>query len=625
MKLFGCVAESQCEERVKNFFKLLGEKIGRTNPRERKYSDYLELSSGMKKNPEFSVNLPSLKIAILRNFTIEPLLPALEAEIFLAGFSPSLWVGGFDNVAFEAISSASELDKFEPDLILIFNWLETVSPALSTQFTLNSKSDLDDEVLRVRQFYREIEGALRKRFSAPIAITNFNLPMDSTLGILDSQSLDYEWHTIQNLNRHILLDAKDFHDVYIIDIAKIFASEGFVNSFDRRHWQMARAPFTQRATLRLCNELGRLVRALHGKTKKCLVLDCDNTLWGGVIGEDGLGGIKLGTTYPGSCYKSFQEEILNLRERGVILALCSKNNEQDVLDVLSNHPEMLIKEKHLAAWQINWDDKATNIRRLASELNIGLDSFVFIDDSEFEINLIREQLPEVASIHLKGNTSDYRGLLSSFGYFDSLTFTAEDRRKNEMYGEARIRSKLESQSNSIEEYLENLGLEATLGVPAVADIPRCSQLSQKTNQFNLTTYRYSEGQIAELISNVNSDVFYLRVSDKVSDLGLVGMAVVRYRQSETQIEAFMMSCRAIGRGAETALLAYIANQSKNKRGSNCLVAKYLHTPKNESLVSNFYEMNGFKKVSQQEKDTNWILDLHASSIPYPTWIKINES
>lgn len=610
---------------MKNPAELLAVEITSTNPRDLKYSGYLEMLSAIKKNPEFSKNLPTLKIAILRNFTIEPLLPALEAEIYLAGFIPNIWVGDFDNVAFEAMSNTSELDQFKPDFILVFNWLDTISPILTTKFILKSKSEINDETLRVRQFYRDIEGGLRKRFSVPIIINNFNLPIDLTLGILDSQEYDYQFHTIQNLNLQILLDAKALDDIYILDIAKIFATEGFLNSFDSRHWQMARAPLTQRSILRLCNDFGRLVKALRGKVKKCLVLDCDNTLWGGVIGEDGIGGIKLGTTYPGSCYKAFQEEILNLRERGVILALCSKNNELDVLDVLNNHPEMLIKEKHVATWQINWDDKATNLRRLADELNIGLDSFVFVDDSEFEINLIREQLPEVATIHLRGNTSDYRSLLLSFGYFDSLTFTTEDRRKNEMYGEARIRSKLEATSSSIEEYLENLGLVATLGIPTALDIPRCSQLTQKTNQFTLTTCRYSEGQISGLISDKRSDVFYLRVKDKVADLGLVGVAVVRYHEHETEIEAFMMSCRAIGRGAETAFLAYIANQSKNKYGSNFLVAKYLSTPKNESLVSNFYEINGFDKVGQQGKDTDWILDLRTSRLQYPTWIKIKES
>lgn len=610
---------------MKNLANLSGEKINFTKPTDRKYSDYVQLLSDIKKNPEFSRNLPSLKIAILRNFTVEPLLPALEGEVYLAGFIPNIWVGNFDNVAFDAMSGESELDKFQPDFILVLNWLETISPTLTTQFILKSKREIDDEALRVRELYRDIEGSLRKRFSVPITITNFNFPMDSTLGVLDSQAPDYQFHTIQNLNLQILLDAKNLADIYILDIAKIFAAEGFLNSFDSRHWQMARSPLTQRAIIRVCNEFGILIKALRGKTKKCLVLDCDNTLWGGVIGEDGLGGIKLGTTFPGSCYKAFQEEILNLRERGVILALCSKNNEMDVLDVLNNHPEMLIKEWHIATWQINWDDKATNLQRLANELNIGLDSFVFVDDSEYEINLIRERLPQVATVHLKGNTSDYRSLLTSFRYFDSLAFTTEDRRKNEMYGEARIRDKLESESNSMEEYLKKLGIVATLGIPAISDIPRCSQLSLKTNQFNLTACRYSEGQISGLIADKYSDVFYMRVNDKVADLGLVGLAVVRYRGLEAQVEAFMMSCRAIGRGAETALLAYIAKQSKNKHGSNYLSAKYLFTTKNESLVSNFYGKNGFDKVSQQEKDTDWVLNLSSSAIPYPEWIKINES
>jgi FkbH-like protein len=424
------------------------------------------------------------------------------------------------------------------------------------------------------------------------------------------------------LNESILLDSKAVEDVYVMDAARIFAADGFFNCFNGRHWQMARAPLSQIALLRFGYELGKFIRALRGKSKKCLVLDCDNTLWGGVIGEDGMDGIKLGTTFPGSSYKSFQEEVLNLRERGVILALCSKNNEQDVLQVLNTHPEMLIKQKHLATWQVNWDDKATNLRRLAEELNIGLDSFVFVDDSDFEVNWVREQLPEVSVIHLKGNTSNYRSLLSSFGYFDALTFTSEDRRKNEMYGEARVRRQLESSASSMEDYLVNLGLEAQIGIPAPSDIARCSQLTQKTNQFNLTTIRYSEGQIRDLIDNPNADVFCLRVKDKIADLGLIGVAIVKYEAQIATIESFMMSCRAIGRGAETALLAFIAETAKLAHGKNSLQAKYLHTPKNESLVSSFYKDHYFELVSQSEKDTNWSFNLQSNDLNYPQWIKI---
>ena len=270
----------------------------------------------------------------------------------------------------------------------------------------------------------------------------------------------------------------------------------------------------------------------------------------------------------------------------------------------------------------SWDDKATNLKRLAEELNIGLDSFVFIDDSDFEVNWVREQLPEVSVIHLKDNTSNYRSLLSSFGYFDSLTFTSEDRRKNEMYGEARVRKQLESSASSMEDYLVNLGLEAQIGIPTPSDIARCSQLTQKTNQFNLTTIRYGEGQIRELIDSPNADVFYLRVKDKIADLGLIGVAIVKYEAQRATIESFMMSCRAIGRGAETAFLAFIAETAKLRYGSKILQAQYFHTPKNETLVSSFYKEHNFELVSKNGNDTEWSLDLQSNNLAYPQWIKI---
>lgn len=595
--------------------------IQATPPRERVYADYLA-AANLAKEAASDLQFPPLKVALLRNFTIEPLLPVLEVEILLAGFSPEIWVNDFDATASDVLGGNANLEAFSPDFIMLLNWLETLSPILSSQFLSRPRDGIDEEVIRVRQWYRDIETRLRNRFSAPIIVNNFPLPSEVTLGILDAQDTQYQLHTSQMLNESILLDSKEMEDIYVMDAARIFAADGFFNCFNSRHWQMARAPLSQIALLRFGYELGKFIRALRGKSKKCLVLDCDNTLWGGVIGEDGVDGIKIGTTFPGSPYKSFQEEILNLRERGVILALCSKNNEQDVLHVLNTHPEILIKQNHLAAWQINWDDKATNLRRLAEELNIGLDSIVFVDDSDFEVNWIHEQLPEVSVIHLKGNTSNYRSLLSSFGYFDALTFTSEDRRKNEMYGEERVRKQLESSASSMEDYLVKLGLEAQIGIPMLSDVARCSQLTQKTNQFNLTTIRYSEGQIRDLIDSPNADVFYLRVKDKIADLGLVGVAIVKYEAQIATVESFMMSCRAIGRGAETALLAYIAERAKLAHGANVLQAKYLYTPKNETLVSSFYKNHDFALVSQSEKDTNWIFDLQSSNLHYPQWIKI---
>lgn len=592
-------------------------------PGERSYGDYVNAANALKNLPIETTKNPNLKIAILRNFTVEPLISILECEIYAMGFLPEILICDFDSIVPETLNPKSNLYKFNPDFIIVLNWLETISPILTTRFLSQTKDVVLDEVDRVRQYLQDICKNIRRYSSAPVLMNNFPPPVETTLGVLDSQLPDQHSSTIIHLNQQLILDCKETSDVYLIDFARIFSGIGIYNSIDSRHWHMARAPLTQKALLNIGLETSKIFKALRGKAKKCLVLDCDNTLWGGIVGEDGIEGIKIGSTFPGSGFLALQEEILNLHDRGVILALCSKNNEADVLKVLHEHPEMLIKESHLATWQINWDDKATNIRRIAEELNIGLDSFVFVDDSDFEVNLIREQLPQVTTIHLKGNTSEYRSVLSRGGYFDALTFTAEDRRKNAMYGETRVRKQLESSSSSIEEYLEKLGIEVKVGNPNLIDIPRCSQLTQKTNQFNLTTRRYSEGQIKEFSLSNDSDVYCVRVKDKIADMGLVGVAIVRYEKDEAEIDSFLLSCRAIGRGVETALLSHIAEKAAKIHHVKKIKGKYIATEKN-SQVMDFYEKNQFSIIDKSDQESHWFIDLSKNEIEAPKWIRIVE-
>jgi FkbH-like protein len=305
----------------------------------------------------------------------------------------------------------------------------------------------------------------------------------------------------------------------------------------------------------------------------------------------------------------------------VILTLCSKNNEKDVLEVLRRHPDMLIKEAHLASWRINWIDKVSNIKSLAMELNIGLDSFVLIDDSDFEINHVREQLPQVTTIHLKGNTADYRRELSKMGLFDSLTFTTEDRRRNAMYGENRQRKEIEASSDSMDAYLQKLGIEVDISAVAEFDIQRVSQLTQKTNQFNLTTRRYSEGQIKDLIADSKSDVYCIKVRDKISDLGLVGVSIVRYQDDGQFIDSFLLSCRALGRGVELAMLSAIVNQNMRQTCKPLVYGQFLGTAKN-SQVQDFYSMNKFELAREDEHSCLWVLDAREKTVGVPSWLKV---
>ncbi len=593
-------------------------KLLATTIEQRTYAQYSSAANELRTvTPEVSKR-PTYRIAVLRNFTIEPLLPVIAVEAFEAGVHPELYVGDFDSISADVFNPDSALYHFKPDFIFVAQWLDTISPALTTRF-ISSKEKIAAEVDRVRQHTHELLGAIRANSKATVVFNNFPLPAETTLGILDGQSTGYQTQTIIQLNQLLLDEARAAGGTSVLDLMSLVAAHGSVHCLDHRHWHLARAPLSQKALLPIGRELGKFFRALRGKTKKCLVLDCDNTLWGGVIGEDGMSGIKLGTSYPGSTFLSFQEEILNLHDRGVILALCSKNNLADVLQVLREHPDMLLREKHFASWQINWDDKVTNLRRIANELNIGLDSFVFVDDSDFETGFVRENLPDVEVVQMPKSGSAFRAEFTRRGFFDSLTFSAEDQRRNEMYGDNRQRKQIEATSGSLQEFLAKLELEVDIGRPSELEIPRVAQLTQKTNQFNLTTRRYTEADIRAFLSNPGADVFALRLKDKVADMGLVGVAIVTYAQAVAEIDSFLLSCRVIGRGVEDALLSTIVNHGAQKKGARKVVGRYVPTAKN-AQVKDFFPGHQFQPVETATETKVWEREVQAPVAP-PAWIK----
>jgi FkbH-like protein len=564
------------------------------------------------------------RIAVLRNFTIEPMIPVIKGEAVRLGLAPDVYVADFDAIAESVMTPSSQLYTHKPHIILLAQWAETVSPLLMTKFLTLSKEQVDGEVTRIVDTMENWLRAIRSNCDAPVLVNNFPLPNIVTLGILDYQSESHQIHTVLILNNALLKMSKNFSDVYWVDTLSLFARVGYATAVDERNWQAARAPISKHALLPLGLEYAKFIRALRGKTRKCLVLDCDNTLWGGVVGEDGLDGIKLGNTHPGSSYVAFQQECLNLYNRGVILALCSKNNEADVFEVFKKHPDSVLKEHHFASWQINWDDKATNLTRIAEELNIGIDSLVFVDDSPFECDWIRKQLPQVEVVNLTKETYNYRKELMLSGYFDSLTFSSEDKKRSQMYVSDNQRKQLLKTASSFEDYLNGLDLQASIGRPDKSDVPRISQLTQKTNQFNVTTRRYTVGDIERFMASDDAEVFFLKLSDRVSDLGLIGVAIVQYKNDFADIDSLMMSCRALGRGAEETLLSLIYKRAKH-RGCIKLVGTYLKSKKN-ALVYDFYLKYDFKLVEESPEGTKWEQTIDSQLVKdYPKWIAVKET
>jgi len=587
------------------------------------YTARLAVANALDAATPADLGLEPLRVALLRDITIEPLVPALRAELAAAGFAAHVWTGGFDTIGQDALSASSGLDAAAPDLIIILRWLEQTAPDLATRFvTLGPLA-----VTAVQDVSQRIEmelTAIRARTRARIVVNTFPLPDVTTLGILDAQLEAGQRRTIEDLNREILRVARSVPDVFVADLARLVGRIGSHAAIDERGWHTSRAPLGTPLILALAREYAKFVRALHGRVHKCLVLDGDDTLWGGVVGEDGLAGIRLDPSYPGSAYLAFQREVLNLRERGILLAIVSKNNEADVLEVLRDHPHMQIRESHLAGWRINWQDKATNLVELADELNIGVDSLVFVDDSEFERELVRERLPEVAVLHLGTEPSRYAGKLLEAGLFDSLALTADDRARVEMVAADRQRKAAERTATTLEGFLAGLEMEATVGPPGPTDLARIAQLTQKTNQFNLTTVRQTEGDIARLAADPDTEVHTLRLHDRFSELGLVGVAIVGSEGDTALVNTLLMSCRVLGRGVEDAFLAHIAGAAAD-RGARRLRGIYIPTPRN-SQVATFYAERGFQAVAGGEATDGaaqtWELDLVAGQPAAPAWIKI---
>lgn len=591
------------KERLSNALKQLSS--------DQSYGAYTEVSNALDQLNAEDKGSAMLKLALLRNFTLEPLVPVLKGEVSLANFHPHIYLGGYDTIAQDVLDLHSEFYSFKPDLVFLVQWLETLAPELVSRFVSLSELRVIEEIDRIVSGVRQFIVAIRKNIKTPLIFNNFVLPTFPAYGILDAQSPTSQMQAILKLNNKLSEMAREFSDVYVLDIMGLMARIGSQQGIDERYWQLGRAPIGRNTLVPLGRECGKFVRAIFGRSRKCLVLDCDNVLWDGILGEEGVKSINA----------SFQREVINLHDRGVILALCSKNNEDDVIEILRNHSEMILREKHIAAKQINWDDKVTNLLRIAEELNIGLDSLVFADDSSFECDLVRERLPQVAVLCLSGDSSLFSFKLQEQGYFDTLSISPEDKRRNQMYQEESKRKRLIASSGSMEDYLVSLDMVAEIGMANELTIPRVAQLTQKTNQFNLTTHRYTEANIRAFASDSNVNIFYLKLVDHVSDIGLVGVVILKYKEQLAEIDTLLLSCRALGRGVEDAFIAFIKNIA-HSRGCQYLSGKYIKSEKN-AQVSNFYERSGFMQTKQSGHGSDWAYTLGNNVNVGPQWIRVN--
>lgn len=587
----------------------------------RTISDYFAIDKEISNIQKGELPEKKVKIALLSSFTLKGVKEVLNVECFRLGIGTDFYSGNYNQYSQEILDKNSNLYKFNPDLVIISVDLKSLMGDLFfIPYSVSNeerKRIIDSKLTQINSLLE----TLCKNTSAKIIFHNFEVPCYSPLGVIENKQSFGFIESVRLLNSKLEEKWKENNQIFIFDYDSFCSRMGKVRITDTKMYYLA----DMRVDINLIPELSRsylaYIKPLSATAKKCIVLDLDNTLWGGVLGEEGIEGIKLGPTPEGRSFWEFQKSILSLFNKGVILAINSKNNLEEVMRVFKEHPYMVLKEEHFASMQINWQDKISNMKRIAEEINIGMDSLVFMDDDKVNREVMRKALPEVKVVDIPEDTSLYLKTLESIDDFNSLELTEEDLRRGYMYATQRKRKEFMSAATDISKFLKGLGTEIRIKEADSFSIPRISQLTQKTNQFNMTTKRYSEEDMKKFLANPYL-VLSFDICDKFGDNGITGVMIIKKEKTEWFIDTFLLSCRILGRGVEDALISYIAKLAKKEKMMK-ITGEFIPTKKNEP-AKGFYEKKGFKLKSRKDNIELWELDLK-EKIKSPEYIKITEN
>ncbi|HZQ70123.1 MAG TPA: HAD-IIIC family phosphatase [Terriglobales bacterium] len=561
------------------------------------------------------------KLAILRSFTVEPMVPLLRAAAFVAGIDLSVHLSEFNAYVQEIVDPQSALYRFAPDSVVLAVQTRDIAPELFRDFSGLSSEQVSVAVERVISDYRAWISNFRRHSRANLVVHNLEQPTHPARGLFEAQSPGNQTFAIQQINRGLRDIAAEQSGVYVLDYDALVARYGRLQWHDERKWLTVRLPISAPNLNHLVEEWMRFLHPLTGRVAKALVVDLDNTIWGGVIGEDGMSGIRLGSEYPGAAFQEVQRALLDLHRRGILLAIASKNNADDAMEALTKHPGMLLKPQHFACMRINWGDKAQSLREIARELNIGIDSLAFLDDNPIERRAVRTQAREVMVLDLPHEPGEFARIIREFPAFERLSLSAEDLQRGSYYQAQREREQLEQSITSREDFYRSLNQEVEIAGLTKATLPRIAQLTNKTNQFNLTTRRYTEQQISELVKLPGWHCFSIQVKDRFGDNGLVGVALTHHHEGIYEIDTLLMSCRVIGRTVETAFLSFLADHARKLKARK-IQGWFLPTRKN-APARNFYSEHGFQALQENGEGTLWELDLAQSSLACPEWVRLH--
>jgi len=569
--------------------------------------EFSSLRKNLKK--DFS-SFPVVKVAILGDTPTQLLHQALRGYGYEIGVSFDIFEADYGQIDMQVMDSTSELYEFQPEYVIIFQ----AAQKLASKFY---KKPIDSKIAYAEisiSYVSQLLNVINDNHQCKIICFNFAEINDSVFGNYANKTDASFLYQLRKINLGLMDLARETKNLFIADIASLAAYYGENSVFSPTTYTNTGIVFDIDFWPAIAKSVSDIILAISGKFKKAIVLDLDNTLWGGIIGDDGIENIQIGELGIGRAFTELQYWLKQLKARGIILAVCSKNYEHIALEPFEKHPDMVLRPDDIAVFVANWDNKVDNIRHIQSVLNIGFDSMVYLDDNPFERNMVRNEIPALAIPELPEDPAEYLGFLRRLNLFETAAITGEDSERTKQYREEAKRVTLQKAYANEDEFLESLGMKCTVKPFDKFNTPRVAQLSQRSNQFNLRTVRYTEQDIERIARDDDYTTFTFSLEDKFGDYGLIGVIILKYRGDTAFIDTWFMSCRVLKREMENFMLNAIVENAKSK-GIKQIVGEYIPTPKNE-LVKDHYKGLGFT-----EKDGLWYLSTQKYK-PFKNHIKI---
>jgi FkbH-like protein len=561
------------------------------------YSTWLAAARALERLPESTFEaLPKrVRSVVLGTWNTSEFVRFFRLAAARCGISVSVEEPPFGQYFNFALDPASALYTQEPDVIILCPDYRATG---FMPFSESHEQALNDELQR----WQLVWDSIRRHSGATIIQQGFAIPGFDQFGHLGAGLAGSRGRLLRELNL-ALASAARAADIGFVDTDAIAAQFGKAAWFDDRNWHWAKIALSSRALPALARHTAAVLAARFGLSRRCLVLDLDNTLWGGVIGDDGLGGIRLGHGPDGEAFQDFQRMIKSLALRGVVLAVCSKNDPQIAREPFLQHPEMILKLEDFAAFEASWAQKSSGIERIARALDLGLSSLTFVDDNAYEREQVRAALPEIDVIELPDDPVGFSAALAAYPYLELPSFTAEDRNRGYQYRARTAARQLQEEATTLDEYQARLNMVATVGPVDEINLDRVVQLINKTNQFNLTTRRRNRQEVVSLLMRADVDMFQVRLRDCFADHGIVAVAIGFHRDSSMEIDTLLMSCRVIGRDLERLILNEISARAK-ECGCTEILGTYIPTDRN-ALVADLYPRMGFEPVESDGQSGFW--------------------